>query len=401
VTTDGISPSSNSSNPVEISNSVLTTEWVALDDLDLLSAATKLPASVQLAQGDMGRHFVQTDPAKGLSVENCERLVELLGPVSATEAGNGGDLLFQRSSVARAVQQRVDLLFVVDARAHVALSEGPVVVVVDTSTFQVIASLDSLDEARAWVAGNDEVVLFDESLITILEIVANESQQRPTPPSPRDDDEPDPLAWLRRRHHSLITWSQDELQGRAGISSLSLANAVAEQLCQVATTAGSASSSDIPTLQATLEPSSPSQLLMRLLTCLDELEAQEFDAEVAQTRFSQCGFSQQHCALLAGSPRVARHLLHLVPLASSSNSLQWSSSSNSSVKRSRYCELLLAICQHFSGATQSVLRQHLSEYVVRDELTSLAALEAVAFAVEHGDDGAVLSGELDELICCC
>lgn len=139
---------------------------------------------------------------------------------------------------------------------------------------------------------------------------------------------------------------------------------------------------------------------MRLLSSLNELEAHEFDAEVAQARFVQCGFSQQQLELIAASPLLARHLLHLILLASSNRQLIFPPDINA--KRSRYCELLLAICQRFPGVTQSVPHQHLGEYVMRDEFTSLAALEAIVFAAEHnGSDDTMVCGQLDELICWC
>lgn len=447
----------NSSNGSQPKSAASTTAmrsgaWVALDDLDLLGAA---PAALQHAH----RHFVRTDPRRGLSAANADQLVELLscweprtGDSNDTEVegdgynhgggfSDGGDSEFnesspdafvpRRSAAARALQQRAELLFIVDAAGPASASASTtessndggsaVVIVLDASSFQSIATLRSLSEARDWVVTNDGVVLFDDSHITLVDIVGGpiNHTDEPEPDTPDIPDTPEgsqtgcrdacvdlPGVWLRKSH-SRVAWARGEIWDRhfssneksSTVPSGSLAFTIATRLCKEASPVSTSSSAPSSTASLSSSPSLPSRgLLLELLSSLDALELQQFEASSARLQFSQCGFSANELAILSKDCLTALNVLRLVSLI------------NPSARRvapadeqdRRRCRLLLAICQQFPLATHAVLRQYLGEYVVRDELTSMATLEAIAFAVKHsdGDDdsGMVLLSQLDEFM---
>lgn len=330
------------------------------------------------------------------------------------------------SALARALQQRVDLLIVVDdaaggdtSKADTNNSEAAVVVV-DVSTFQVVATLQSKAEARDGVVTNDRVTLFDDSQVTLLELVgargssfADDAELETVgrPVRCEGEDTTQANAWLRQSH-LYVTWIRCEVGRRyfapfdsRDVSSASsggaLASRVAVRLCDEAKLASA--SSLVPSSPLTLssclesesEPPSRSLLLDCLLSRLRDADVAQFDPVSAQQQFASCGFSAQELGVLSKNATMAINLLRHIALVNPR--------ARRDVRSQHRCGLVLAICQLSPLMAHAVLRQYLAEYVARDELTSLATLEVIAFAMKHSDsDGDLMAvvSQLDKFMGC-
>ncbi|TMW67123.1 hypothetical protein Poli38472_012239 [Pythium oligandrum] len=128
-------------------------------------------------------------------------------------------------------------------------------------------------------------------------------------------------------------------------------------------------------------------VLQDLIHKLRELDERSYCQETALPTLFRMGFTTAQCTVLFNNEALVRRLLSVASALSPSTPTRLA--------------LTLDVCRFFTDDSSRRLRKWLVECIVRDELTSRAALEGIRLMVaQSGDVEALDMEQLDELLSC-